>query len=318
MSEPTDKPANEEPAALMSEDCQEHHDGCCNPSEPLHVHIHIHLHNKCCSPAPDEAVSSITPASRMAHASRSAPIKPLGADAALGLPAMKVGYSGTTLGDPGTAEFITQIKSSKNYGPNGKYNKIKSVVFSDATKDIVKPSQTPAQLKKKYSVISFGLDGTASTAVQAKLLKGYVALGGGLILTCDHKVTPGMVDFLNAFGHTGAITPSSVLLTAYSGQSSSTEKTSDYFGDAADVELNGAATLALTPKQLPANSRVLASTDKTILLWLLGDMDERVLVISDYELIKLNSSGISVNTKEEKFLHNLIAYLFDQVLKPSK
>lgn len=318
MSEPTDKPANEEPAALMPEECQAHHDGCCSNSEPLHVHVHIHLHNKCCSPAPDDTVSSVTPAARMAHASRSAPATPLGADAALGLRAIKFGFSGTTLGDPGTAELTTQIKSSKNYGPNGKYNKIKSVVFSDATKDIVKQSQTPAQLKKKYSLISFGLDGTASTAVEADLLKGYVALGGVLILTCDHKITPGMVDFLNAFGHTGNITPSSVLLTAYSGRSSATEKTSDYFGDTDDVELNGAATLALTSKQLPAGSRVLANTDKNVLLWLLGHMDERVLVISDYELIKLNFSGISVNTQQEKFLHNLVAYLFDQVLKPSK
>lgn len=267
------------------ESCHEHHDCCSDHGHEVHVHVHVHHH--CC---------------------RAAPVKP---DT---LPIIRIGYAGPiALGVPGYPNLLTQLKASSNYGPNGIYKKVQSVEFSDATADLGSSSLTVAQLKDKYDVLSVGLYQNGFTAAEVVRLKEHVGLGGFLILMCDHSPTPGVIDVLKQFGHTGNF--SAVLSGAYSGVSSTTEILDSYFGSSTGVPLKGHTAIALTATQLPSGSKVFATSGANVLCWKVGGMLDAVFALADVELTTSDVAGIEVATGQAKFLNNLMAGIFDRVLK---
>lgn len=268
------------------ENCHEHHDGCSEHGHEVHVHVHVHHH--CC---------------------RAAPVKP---DT---LPIIRIGYSGLiAIGVPSYPNLLTQIKAPSNYGPKGTYNKIQSVEFADATADLGSSSLIVTQLRDKYDLLSIGLHGVA--VVEAVRLKEYVDLGGAVILACDHSPTPSVINVLQQFGHTGDFSKS--ITGAYSGVSSTTENLSSYFGSSTGVPLKGQSGITITAAQLPSGSRVFATYGANVLCWSVGGMQDRVFGLADIELTVADVAGTGVETVQEKFLHNLIARIFDQVLKVSK
>jgi len=266
--------------------CDEPHGRCCGHGEELHVHVHVHHH--CCS-------SASVPAQ-------------------VELPVIKFGYSGVAVGNPAFPNVMTQVYESSNYGRSGTYKKIRAVETSDATQDIVNPSFNAAQLKAKYAVLSVGLHLSLFTLADAVKLKDYAALGGVVILVCDHGLSAGMTNVLQGFGHVGPF----VAVTGvglYTGASSVTESLSNYFGNSFGVPLVGEARIVMTAAQLPAGSRVLATLGDHILFWLVGGTMGRVIAMSDINLTTFNVTGVAVDTDQEKFVNNMMAYVFDQALE---
>ncbi|MGR3889920.1 hypothetical protein FW764_23800 [Pseudomonas sp. 1152_12] len=206
-----------------------------------------------------------------------------------------------------------QVNAPVNYGASGVYNKIQAVKISDASKDVISSALTAAQLKATYDVLSIGLYQSLLSVADAVRLKEYAALGGVVLLAFDQGASSGATNVLQQFGHTGSF--SGVIPGAYSGVSSATENLSSYFGSSSGVPLKGVAAIALTPAQLPAGSRVLATSGTHVLFWTVGGTKERVIAMSDVELTTSDVAGETVDNGQEKFLNNMMAYLFDQALK---
>lgn len=287
MSDSSQSP-REISGVVVSETCREDHKNCLS-GEEVHIHVHVHVHRHCCS----AATAAVTK-----------PVK---------LQVIKFGFTGVAIGNSSYPNLMAQVKEPANYGPNGTYNKIQSVDAIDATADIVAPSITAAELKAKYDVLSVGLHGSNFTVVQADRLKEYAALGGVLLLACDCGSAVGMLNVLQRFGHTGTLVGATVA-GVYSGLSSATENLSSYFGNSLGVTMKGNATLSVAATQLPPGSKVLATLGAYVLFWLVGGTMGRVIAFSDIELTTTEVSGTTVDNGQEKFLNNMMGYVFDQVL----
>ncbi|TLG89819.1 hypothetical protein FEM54_20415 [Pseudomonas edaphica] len=207
---------------------------------------------------------------------------------------------------------MPQVKLPANYGAEGTYNKIQSVITFDAMADIVSATVTAAELKAKYDVLSVGLHVSTFTVAQAAKLKAYADLGGVLLLTCDNSTAAGMTNVLQVFGHTGSFVSSTI--GSYTGVSSASENFSDCFGDSSGLPLKGGGLLVITAAQLPAGSRVLATFGSNVLFWVVGGTKGRVIAFSDIDLAAIDVDGATIDNGQERFLNNMMAYVFDQVL----
>lgn len=278
---------------VVSEQCHEDHKACLDHGEVAHVHIHVHVHHKCCSTG---AVSVPVPV----------PV------AEKKLPVIRLGFTNIAIGSPNYSKVMPQVKLPANYGAEGTYNKIQSVITFDAMADIVSATVTAAELKAKYDVLSVGLHVSTFTVAQAAKLKAYADLGGVLLLTCDNSTAAGMTNVLQVFGHTGSfvVTPS----FTYSGVSSASESFSSYFGNSEAVPLKGGGLFVITAAQLPVDSRVIATYGTNVLFWVVGGTKGRVIAFSDIDLAAIDVDGATIDNGQERFLNNMMAYVFDQVL----
>ena len=286
MSDSTNPP-NDVCCTVVTDECHEDHEGCSNHAEDVHIHVHVHVHRHCCSTA---AVTQ-----------------------QVKLPVIRFGFTDTAIGSSSYPNLMAQIKEPTNYGPNGTYNKIESVRATDATADIFAPSANAAVLKANYDVLSIGLYNSKYTVALADMLKEYAALGGVLLLACDSTIASGMLNVLQRFGHTGTFSGAPTV-GVYSGRSSATDYLSNHFGSSLDVTIKGNATLAVAATQLPPGSKVLSTFGVNVLFWLVGGTMGRVIAFSDIELTTTEVSGTTVDNGQEKFLNNMMGYVFDQVL----
>lgn len=259
----------------------------------VHVHVHVHHHPHCCRPAPDKPV--VVPEKKPKV-----------------LPTINIGYSGATLGSPGYSKPLAQIGSPSNYGANGIYNKVAAIKFTDASTDVIGSPLTALQLLAKYRMLSVGLHASAFNPTEALRFREYVKAGGVMLITSDQAASPGATNVLTQFGHTGSF--AGTLAAPYSGMSSATETSSNYFGASTGVPLSGNAKFVIAQSQLPSGSRVLAASGSEPLAWVVGNTEERAVWTVDAELMITNVDGTTVDSPQEIFIHNLIAFLIDKVL----
>ncbi|MFL1495278.1 hypothetical protein [Pseudomonas antarctica] len=298
-----------EVSCTKSRECCDKHSGHCSEhGAEIQVHVHIHRHLHCC---PSKTVCSVEqPAEKTDQKLDQKPDNPV---KPIELPVIRFGFYGVAMGSPHYPELMVQVNAPSNYGVGGVYNKIRAVTTLDASKDIISSALTAAQLKATYDVLSVGLHGSPFTVAEAVRLKEYAALGGVVLLTCDGATTAGMTNVLQQFGHTGVLTKATAV--AYSGVASATERLSSYFGDSSGVTLKGHSLLVVTSGQLPSGSRVLATSGSNLLFWTVGATEGRVVAMSHFSLTQFDVAGTEIDNGQERFLNNMMAYLFDKVLE---
>ncbi|MFT0476271.1 hypothetical protein ACMSI6_20475 [Pseudomonas antarctica] len=276
--------------------CDKHSDHCSEHGAEIHVHVHVHAHHACCSSVPIKRVDPVDPVAL--------PVT---------LPVIQLGFSENTIIDSKYSNFKQQVEAPSNYGPAGIYKKVQAVNTANASADILGSPVTAAELKARYDVLLVGLFMSSFTAADAIRLKEYAERGGVILLVCDHSPTAGAINVLQQFGHVGTLT--GTFAQSYTGVSSTTEYLNTYFGDSSGIPLKGSGAFAISAAQLPAGSRVLATVGTNVLAWTVGGTLDRVVAVSDINLVSYDITGTAVDTGQEVFLNNMMAYLFDQALK---
>ncbi|WP_395606995.1 hypothetical protein [Pseudomonas sp. B22129] len=273
--------------------CDHCPDDCDDGGADVHVHVHVHHHHHCCRPA--SAKPAVVPEKKPKV-----------------LPTINIGYAGATLGSPAYSKVLPLIGSPSNYGANGIYNKVAAIKFTDASADVIGSSLTALQLRTKYPMLSIGLFASAFNLTEALRFREYVKAGGVMWITSDQAASPGATNVLTQFGHTGSF--ARTIAAPYSGVSSATEASSNYFGASTGVPLSGNAKFVIAASQLPPGSRVLATSGPEPIVWLPGGTGECVAWTADAELVNSNTDGTTVDGPQEIFFQNLFAFLIDKVL----
>ena len=214
-------------------------------------------------------------------------------------------YGPFTIGSADHPNFKLQLLNTSNYGPSGTYTGASGFTFTDITSTL--GTQTAAQLKSNYDIINTGY--LAMTVAQAQTIKDFVNLGGVAIVFLD-STSKDFSSIFNIFGHTGTSGDGQQLATA-----SSTESLSSYFGNTLGVALSGSDTMGrVISSQLPAGSRIIATenTGGGIAVWTVGGYNGKVIFVWDEGLFRNPISGANIDTDQEKFVHNLMAYAIDK------
>ncbi|WP_395606991.1 hypothetical protein [Pseudomonas sp. B22129] len=247
-------------------------------------------------------------------------VKPV--DQPVALPTIRFGLTHFAVGNDIYSNFRKQMQVSSNYGEKGTYNKIQAVAFFDALPDLVSSTLTAAQLKEKYDVLFVGVHVSSLTSAHVPKLKEFLSLKGCLILAFEHTPNQQADAVLKQFEH-GAATPGYLgnlggvgvfAGTEYNGSSSSKEGLSNCFGDTLGVPLKGTGAMIITEDKLSAGSKVIASSGNSVLMWLMGGTKGRAVAFSDIDLLAYDFAGDAIDTGQKKFFHNMVAYIFDQVL----
>lgn len=214
-------------------------------------------------------------------------------------------YGTYTIGSADHPNFKLQLLNTSNYGPSGTYTGASGFTFTDITSTL--GTQTAAQLKSNYDIINTGY--LAMTVAQAQTIKDFVNLGGVAIVFLD-STSKDFSSIFNIFGHTGTSGDGQQLATA-----STTESLSSYFGNTLGVALAGSDTMGrVISSQLPAGSRIIATenTGGGIAVWTVGGYNGKVIFVWDEGLFRNPISGANIDTDQEKFVHNLMAYAIDK------
>ncbi|MDN4032054.1 hypothetical protein [Chryseobacterium gambrini] len=81
------------------------------------------------------------------------------------------------------------------------------------------------------------------------------------------------------------------------------------------MALSGSDTMGrVISSQLPAGSRIIATenTGGGIAVWTVGGYNGKVIFVWDEGLFRNPISGANIDTDQEKFVHNLMAYAIDK------
>ncbi len=215
------------------------------------------------------------------------------------------------------SNFVAQMNNASNYGPSGTYQTLtEDITFTEIAN---LSTETAASLLANYDVISTGV--FPPTSAESQLLKDYVDLGGVVMAYALPGITPDAL--INVFGGTGGFT----------GQPG---------GDKVDIVTNANAlnngvfgtgtnfTLAdpsPTPNTynvftgtLPSGAVVLGNRDISTAagtngpgIWTMG-AGGRALVFGPGNYFTNTAPYVSgaIDTPEERWLHNMIAYLLDR------
>lgn len=225
---------------------------------------------------------------------------------------IKIGrYAGYTIGDTNFAAFNSQLTNTANYGPTGTFKGVTGFDFSDIAGILA--TSTGVQLRSNFDIINTGYN--TMSAVQAKNISDFVKEGGVAIINLDTQSAFNFNVILNAFGITGSNGTGAI-----NAQSSSVQQLSDVFGDTRNIALSGAATQGrVAVSQLPAGNIIYASETASgggAAVWTLGgEYGGRAIFIWDEGLFRATASvaGTAINTPQEKFIHNIIAYALGQL-----
>ncbi len=213
-----------------------------------------------------------------------------------------------TIGSAYLPAFTSQLTNTANYGPSGTYKSVSGFTFSLVNID----TSTGAQLKANYDIINTGYTTVSATA--ASNLVSYVNAGGVLIVSLDSNQVLNFNNICNAFGITG--TNGSNIGGPNTFQSSSTNYLSNIIGDTRGIPINGADSEGIIQAtQLPAGSTIIAndtSSSGRVGVWTVGGFGGRVIFVVDEGIFRANVSGTVIDTNQEKFLHNLMAYALDK------
>jgi len=216
------------------------------------------------------------------------------------------------LGGTGFPAFNSQLKSLENYGPTGIYNKVGGVDFQQFQTEEL-GNFTGAQLKMVVDVFCIGVQaGVDLDPSLVTKIKNFADLGGVVIVLLDNnRNTPAF----QVFGGNGNVTTGGLISYSVAGTAGS----SGVFGTVAGgAAINGAQTTGrVLNSQLAPGSEILAreggANASQAGIWTTGT-NGRVIFFWDEGVFRNTSiSTTIINTDQEKYLHNIMAYAFDKL-----
>ncbi|AZA53955.1 hypothetical protein [Chryseobacterium sp. G0201] len=218
------------------------------------------------------------------------------------------------LGGTGFPTFNSQLQSKLNYGTNGIYNKVDGIDFLQfETAQLT--NYTALQLKAIVDVfcigVQFGVDLDATIIAK---IKEFSDLGGVVIVVLDSgRNTPAH----QGFGGTGNVNAGPNFSPSYS--IAGTTGSSGVFGAVpGNTIIAGAqSTGRVLNSQLPAGAEILAREGGTATaqagIWITGT-NGRVIFFWDEGVFRnSNISTTYIDTDQEKYLHNIMAYAFNKL-----
>ncbi|MCY0967607.1 hypothetical protein [Chryseobacterium wangxinyae] len=216
------------------------------------------------------------------------------------------------LGGTGLPTFNSQLQSPLNYGTAGTYNKIEGINFFKFEAQELS-NLSGAQLKSMVDVfcvgVQFNVDLDAATIAK---IKDFTDLGGVVIVLLDNgRNTPA----LQGFGGTGTVGSGSATSYTVVGTTGSTGVFGNVPGNTA---INAAQTMGRVLKtQLAPGSEVLANEGAIVSanagIWTTGT-NGRVIFFWDEGVFRNGAvSGTTIDTAQEKYLHNIMAYALDKL-----
>ena len=219
-------------------------------------------------------------------------------------------FASYTIGSGQFPAYDSQLTNVSNYGPTGTFKGVTGFEFSDLSTTLA--SSTGSQLKSNYDIINTGY--TSITSVQAQHVADFVKEGGVAIINLDTSSAYNFNPILTAFGITGSNGNGAI-----SALSSPVNEMSNVFGDTKNINLSGAATQGrVLASQLPSTSTIYANETATgggVAVWTIGgDFKGKVIFVWDEGIFRASSIADTViNTPQEKFVHNLMAYALVQL-----
>ena len=212
-------------------------------------------------------------------------------------------YGDYTIGGIKYPTFNSQLQSGKNYGSNGIY-KIKGFVFTDITNTLA--NLTLDYLQDNYDILCIGR-GSTRTTDNAKL-KAFADAGGVMFVFLENSDSNNL---LTTFGFTAPYN--------YGYRTSATTNTNSInwglFGNSTNSTLNSntSTSALLTAAQLPANCTILAVSNNNPGIFITGDHNTTIFFWDEDLHYHSSVSGTDINTSQEIFLHNLMAYALDKL-----
>lgn len=213
-----------------------------------------------------------------------------------------IGFMGAyPIGDNSVSAFNSQLTNLDNYGPSGTYEVTKAITFENVSSDI--NSLNATQLKTKYSILNISTIELSETNAQKVL--DYVNQGGVLIANFDINI--GGVLF-RKFGGTGSVGTVSGLLTM---SVNNHEINNGIFGDVRNAPsiINTSPSGTVQSSQLPAGAEILATAPGTVATFVTGTEGRAIFIFDELPYL---ASGTIIDTNQEKYLHNIIAYAIDK------
>lgn len=200
--------------------------------------------------------------------------------------------------------FNNQLRDANNYSSFGTYKKFSRIQITDITSTL--GGMTVEDLLANYDMICTGwVGGPGLNATDAAKVKEFVDRGGVALLLLDaNSGTP----LFQAFGGSGNVTSGALVA-----RSTDDSVNNGIFGDTRDIPLSGAGTAGrVLMNQLPTGSRLLA-TEATNNAggWITGT-GGRAVFFWDEGLFRASVTG-PIDTPQERFIHNTIAYLLDNI-----
>lgn len=216
------------------------------------------------------------------------------------------------LGGTGFPTFNSQLKSMINYGPAGIYNKVGGIDFQQYQTEEL-DNFTGAQLKMVVDVFCVGVQvGVDLDPSLVTKIKDFADLGGVVIVLFDSgRNTPAF----QIFGGNGNVGTGGLTSYSIAGKVGS----SGVFGTVAGgTAINGAQTTGrVLNSQLASGSEILAreggANSSQAGIWTTGP-NGRIIFFWDEGVFRNTSiSTTIINTEQEKYLHNIMAYAFDKL-----
>lgn len=216
------------------------------------------------------------------------------------LPLARIGYVFSfSIGSSELANYKTQLSDLSNYGTSGTYNKISGFTFTSLTAGSITDAAT---LKANFDIISTGY--SSLTNAQANILKQYVDLGGIVIVLLDSTLGTSLH---LAFGGTGSIGSGTI-----SSITNTNPINSGVFGSGSNVTINGSGSYgAITASQLPPGAITLSTSGANPRTWITGTGNKAIFVWDEGVFRNVIVTGV-IDTPQEVWLHNLMAYALDQ------
>ena len=219
---------------------------------------------------------------------------------------IRVAYYGSyVIGGAQFTAFNSQLQNSANYGLGGTYNKIKGFTFTNITSTL--SNLTVAQLLANYDILSIGR-GSSITADNFKL--SAFADAGGIVFV--HLEGSGSSNLLTAFGFRAPFSygSSGTVIT------NTNNINNGIFGNSINSTIqtpHPADAALLTANQVPPNTTVLATNGSNPRVLMTGVKSTAIFFWDEDVHRHSNVSGTIINTPQEQFLHNLMAYALDNL-----
>ena len=206
-----------------------------------------------------------------------------------------------SIGGSEYAAFNSQLQNPAYYGPSGTYTgKFTRFSFTNITSTL---SNLSAQnLFDRYDIISIQVN-SLSTADVTKI-KEFVDKGGVAFLIFN-TATTAATNLFRALGGTGSLTTGTSSAT-----STNNAINNDIFGNAINISIPGdSGNTKFEINKLPTGSMVLAGDSKDAKIFIMGK-DGKAICFWDEDLISRTgtANGNVIDTSQEKFLHNIMAY----------
>ncbi|OXA94888.1 hypothetical protein [Flavobacterium hercynium] len=219
---------------------------------------------------------------------------------------VRLGYYGSyVMGGSSFTTFNSQLNATANYGLRGTYNKVKGFTFTNISS--ILSNLTVAQLLANYDVISVGK--AVRSAANVAKVKAYADAGGVVFV---HLEGTDSNNLLTAFGFTGTF--------SYGVSRAATTNTNSInnglFGNSTNITVQTGHdnSALLRASQLPANVTLLASNGSNPRVLITGIHNSVIFFWDEDVHLHSTISGTTIDTDQEKFLHNLMAYALDKVM----